>query len=386
VGQLGRVTDAFGNSKTPPPAAEGGLTAESLEIEFTDPAKHTDIVRREMIDRIGAVARANNTAASAPLTPITIGNDVPLELAGIYALAFAVGPLNPTLPLRRLSSTEGLIEDAEALRHVQPSQTVPLSSEDQHRMERVLNKFSVLLQTSAESMLALSQHVAQSLRVRGVPALFYESTPRLVIASFDLTSGLALDLRRNTLRAVARKVSASELVRANLARSVADAVIEGDLLMPKAQPRRVAAIDIFDRARTEGFRLVALRSGAPLASVQASDLARARMASAEAGRLLIAPERTPSANPSHFAWWKLDPSTGEAISVLDTGLNGFQDLPEEAVLETKVVSPMAYTLYNPALANTLPAYGIAQDIATGVIDALVELGQDIDLDLMGDYY
>lgn len=232
------------------------------------------------------------------------------------------------------------------------------------------------------------------MRVRGVPALFYESTPRLVIASCDLTSGLALDLRRNTLRAVARKVSASDLVRANVARSVADAVIEGDVLRLKAEPRRIAAINIFDQARTQRIRLVTTRSGAPLA-VQASDLARARMASAEPGSLLIAPERTPSVIPSHFAWWKLDPSTGEAISTLDTGLNGFQDLPEYGAIayedtvvaiRTSPISPMAYTLYNPALANTLPAYGIAQDIFTGVIDALVELGEDIDLDLMGDFY
>jgi Transglutaminase-like superfamily len=387
VGQLGKVTDVFssGNAQSPSTPAAAEFTAESLEVEFVDPAQHSEIVRREMIDRIGPVARANNTAASAPLTPITIGNDVPLELAGIYALAFAAGPLNPTLPRHRLSSTQGLIEDAEALRHVQPSQNVSLSSEDQQRMGRVLKKFPVLLQTSAESTLALSQHVAQSLRVRGVPALFYESTPRLVIASFDLTSGLALDLRRNTLRAVARKVSASDLVRANVERSVADAVIEGDVLRLKAERRRIAAINIFDQARTQHIRLVTARSGTPL-PVQASDLARARMASAEPGSLLIAPERTPSANPSHFAWWKLNPSTGEAISTLDTGLNGFQDLPEEAVIETRVVSPMAYTLYNPGLANTLPAFGIAQDIATAVVEALVELGEDIDLDLMGDFY
>jgi transglutaminase-like putative cysteine protease len=397
VGQLGKVTDAFssGNAQSPSTPAAAEFTAESLEVEFVDPAQHSEIVRREIIDRIGPVARANNTAASAPLTPTTIGNDVPLEMAGIYALAFAVGPLNPTLPLRRLSSTQGLIEDAEALRHVQPSQNVSLSSEDQQRMGRVLNKFPVLLQTSAESILALSQHVAQSLRVRGVPALFYESTPRLVIASFDLTSGLALDLRRNTLRAVARKVSASDLVRANVARSVADAVIEGDVLRLKAERRRIAAVDIFDRARAEGIRLVTARSGAAL-PVQASDLARARMASAEPGSLLIAPERTPSANPSHFAWWKLNPSTGEAISTLDTGLNGFQDLAEEGVIETRVISPMAKTLRPEAFSNTLGAgrmangaltgMGPVQDIATGIIDALVELGQDIDLDLMGDFY
>ncbi len=348
VMQLGQVTDLFGDNKkpaaTPSAGPQGGFTAESLEVEFSDPAKHSDVVRRELIDRAGPVARANKTAASAPLTSIAVANGIPLQLAGIYALAFATGPLNPALPARRLSSAEGVMGDLQPLKDARPAQNGSLSSEDQERLARVLDKYPALLQASAESILAMSQHLAQSLRIGDASTLFYEATPRLVIASFELTNGLALDLRRNTVRALARKSSASDLVRANLARSVADAAIEGDVLMPKGQPRRIAAIDIFDRARTEGIRLVAVRSGAPLTSVQTSDLARTRMASAGPGSVLIAPVRTPSASPSHFAWWKLDPSTGEAISTLDTGLNGFQDIPEETVIETNVISPMAQTL------------------------------------------
>jgi len=434
VSQLGQVTALFGDNKkpaaTPPSALQGGFTAESLEVEFTDPAKHSEVVRRELIDRIGAVARANKTAASAPLTSIDVKDGFPLQLEGIYALAFATGPLNPALPARRLSSAAGIIGDLQPLRDARPAQNGSLSPEDQERLGRVLDQYPTLLQASAESTVVLSQRLARSLRIGDSSALFYEATPRLVIAGFDLTSGLTLDLRRNTVRALARKASASDLTRANLARSVADAAIEGDVLMPKAQLSGIAAVDIFDRARTQGIRLVALRSGAPLTSVQASDLARARMASAEAGRLLVAPERTPSPTPSHFAWWKLDPSTGEAISTLDTGLNGFQDLPEEAALETNVISPMAQTLgpyraMSPLattlgdaggvspLATTLgegaglpppvppmayadtqlgpligrmPGQGtpfsIVQDVFMGALDALVELGGDIDLDTM----
>jgi hypothetical protein len=365
VSQLGQATALFGDNKTstPPPAApQDGFTSESLEVEFTDPAKHSVIVRRELIDRIGAVARANKAAASAPLTPITVAKGVPLHLAGIYALAFATGPIDPALPARRLSSAAGVIGDLQSLRDARPAQNGSLSPEDQEHLAHVLDKYPNLLQASAESTLVLSQRLAQSLRIGDSPVLFYEATPRLVIASFDLASGLALDLRRNTVRALARNSSASALVRANLARSVGDAAIEGDVLMPKAQPGRIAAIDIFDRARTQGIRLVALRSGAPLTSVQASDLARARMASAEAGSLLIAPERTPSATSRHFAWWKLDPSTGEAISTLDTGLNGFQDLPEYTELETDVFATTMRAPYNPAspLAQTLTDLGPAR--------------------------
>jgi hypothetical protein len=130
------------------------------------------------------------------------------------------------------------------------------------------------------------------------------------------------------------------------------------------------------------------------------------MASAEAGSLLIAPERTPSASRPHFAWWKLNPSTGEAISVLDTGLNGLQDLGEDATIEVRVVSPMARTLGGGAaelrglplgrmayadtqlgpLVGRMPGQGtplsICQDVFMTALDVLVELGEDIDLDNM----
>jgi hypothetical protein len=99
-------------------------------------------------------------------------------------------------------------------------------------------------------------------------------------------------------------------------------------MMPRAEPRRITALDIFDRARAEAIPLIAVPAGSPLTAVQASGLARARMAVVEPGRLLVAPGRTPAASPSHFAWWQLDPSTGEAVSVLDTGLNGAQELRE----------------------------------------------------------
>jgi hypothetical protein len=191
--------------------------------------------------------------------------------------------------------------------------------------------------------LALSQRFARGKSI-GSSALFYEATPRLVIAGFDLTSGLSLDLRRNAVRVVAGKSPAQDAVRANLARSVADAAIEGDMVQISA--RSLAAIRVFDRARAQGISLAALRSGAPLSGLQISDVARARMGDAGTAAVLVAPERTPSGD-AHFAWWKLEPSTGEAISTLDTGLNGFQDLPEDEVIETNVVSPLAQTMNGP---------------------------------------
>src|SRR6185369_15404574 len=180
-----------------------------------------------------------------------------------------------------------------------------------------------LLVASAESTIVVSQRLATRLRGGDTSTLFYESTPRLVIASFEPAAGAALDLRRNAVRAVARSASAADLARASLARGVADAAIESALMVTGARPGtpslRIAAVDVYDRARAEGIAFVAVRVGDPLTALEASDAARARMASAEAGRVLIAPQRTPS-SPPRFAWWLLDPATGDLVSVLDTGL------------------------------------------------------------------
>lgn len=383
ISQVGQATALFGDNKKPAVTAaatpEAEFTAESLEVEFTDPAKHSEIVRRELIDRIGAVARANKTAATAPLTSIEVVNGVPLQLAGINALAFATGPLDGSLLLRRLSSSASILDDAHALRDEHPAQNRSLSPEDRQRLASVLHNYPALLQASAEGIVVLSQRLSRPLSIGNDPVLFYEATPRLVIASFDLTSGLAIDLRRNTIRVFARKSSSSDLVRANLTRSIADAAIEGDMFMPEAREKRIAAVDIFDRARMQGIRLVTVRGGAPLNSLQAPDLARARMASSEAGSLLIAPGRMPSGSPSHFAWWKLDPSTGEAISTLDTGLNGFQDLPEEALITQEVDTLGVQETLPEGWENTLPGgvWGTVEESAEEemwkVIDMLGEI-------------
>lgn len=409
ISQLGQATSPFGDSKksaAAPTSAQSEFTGEWLEVEFTDPAKHSEVARRELIDRIGAAVRANHKAATAPLIPITVTNGIPLQLAGIYALAFATGPLNPAMPARRLASAAAIIGDFEALKSARPAQNGSLSIEDQQRLVRMLDQYPAMLEGTAESVIVLSQRMARSLRAGSASALFYEATPRLTIASFDLTSGLTLDLRRNQVRAAGNKASASDLIRANLSRSVADAAIEGDALMPKA-PGRIAAIDVFDRARTQGIQLIAIRGGAPLTSVQTSDLARARMANAEPGSLLVAPERTPAPTQSHFAWWRLDASTGEAISTLDTGLNGFQirgeeafllmgPAEEEAFLLTRAISPQAYEVFggvpyyadslasgiSPLAANVGAPWSLCQEVFTAVVDAMVELGEDINLDAM----
>jgi hypothetical protein len=273
-----------------------------------------------------------------------IGGDVPLPFAGVYACAFAAGPLDPERAVRRVSAADRLAPDLQALRAATPAANGALSPDDRARFGRVLAALPAVLSASAENALSLSQRLGAGPKEADPSPIFYEASPRLIIASFEPLTGGAIDLRRDTVRVAGRGMSGTALARAALTRAAADAAIEGALVNTNARPPangpRVAALDVFERARTEGIRLVAVHGGQPLAAVQPTDVARARMAGAGAGAVLVAPERTPAAVPQRFAWWQIDPSTGDAVTVLDSGLHGAQDLPEYA--ETQEISALAY--------------------------------------------
>src|SRR5262249_38901078 len=155
------------------------------------------------VDRIGIVARAGGTAATAALAPIAVTHEVPLQLAGVYACAFASGPIDPSLPMRRMSGADRLLPDLQALKAAHPAPDGSLSAEDRQRLGRVLERLPSLLAASAESTLVLSQRLAARLRAGDASTLFYEASPRMVVASFGPTTGAALDLRRDEMRAAA---------------------------------------------------------------------------------------------------------------------------------------------------------------------------------------
>ncbi len=340
---LGAVTDAFGGGDAKPAAAASELTAEWLEVEFTDPAKQAVVVRRDLVDRIGVVARANGSAATAALPPIPVADGVPVPFAGVYACAFAPGPLDPARPIRRVSAPDRLMADLRALRGAQAGAS-GLAAEDHQRLARVIDALPAVLAAAAENALVVSQRLAARSLPPGASPIFYEASPRLVIASVDPIAGGALDFRRYAMRAAGRQMAGDALAKATLARAAGDAAIESALLNSDARPpangTRLAALDVFERARADGIHFVTVRSGEPLNGIEPTDVSRARMAAAEPGRVLIAPERTPSAAPPRFAWWLVDPSTGDAVTVLDSGLHGAQDMPEYA--KTQQISELAF--------------------------------------------
>ena len=349
---VGRLNELFGGAPTPPPPTSGELTAVWLDVEFTDPSGRSETVRRDILDRIGPVARAQGTAAVAPLAPLTITSDVPVAFAGFYACAITAGPLDPRLPIERLASSFPALDDALALQKVAQTAGSALPPEEQTRLKRVIDGLPAVLEGAARGIHVLSQRFARRLQAGSSTLLFYEATPRLAIVSLDAgTSTLTVDLRRNALRVVGRGVPGQEVVRANLARGVLDGVIEDAIVaqalagVPKAVP--VSTVEILDQARTNGIRVVAVRGAGGIGALRVPDAARARVSAALERRVVVAPGRAPSATgASRFAWWQVDAETGDTIGVLDSGLQGAlaPDFPEAAALADTVALPGAQAL------------------------------------------
>ena len=68
-------------------------------MDFSDPSGKTETVRRELSDRIGALARTRGIKRDTPLTPVPEEDGRPLYLGNVYGLSFSTGPLPPGVDL-----------------------------------------------------------------------------------------------------------------------------------------------------------------------------------------------------------------------------------------------------------------------------------------------
>jgi transglutaminase-like putative cysteine protease len=344
VGQLRSVTDAFGGGSDQPAAATAAaqLSAVYLDVDFSDPSGRTEVVQRDILDRIGVAARHAGTAGTAPLAPIPDIHGIPAALTGVYACAFTTGPLDPLLPVRRLAPHAGAVAAAPASATVQQAQTIAA--------------LPGMLWTSAAAVHVLSQQLARGIRATsGRPLLFYEASPRLAIASVDVlpavnggapTLSTAIDLRRNGMRAVGADATAKELVQANLARGVLDGAIEDGVaaqLVRQSGAAVLSTVSILSGAAPGPTPLAATKEVSAIGTLSDVDVVRARMDSDVRDAKVVVARQKPS-SPGRTAWWTVDLATGETVGVLDNGLRGGQPLAEDTALAQTVDMPAARML------------------------------------------
>jgi hypothetical protein len=365
---VGQISELFG-APAPAPSQTGpaviDFTAEWLDVEFTGPDSRAETVRREIVDRIGPVARGQGAAATAPLSPMGLAAGIPISLAGIYAPALTAGPLDSRLFHDRLATALAVRDDVPALQGVKERDAAKLSAADRARVDRVVTALPQALNATAQLIHALSQTLARRLVARDTAIEFYEATPRLVFVSLEPSGALTVDLRRNAVRVVGRSVPGQDLVRANIARGVLDGVIEDAIVAHQvASVRALSTVSALESARALKIPVTASKQ-TDAARGNASEPARARIQQMDGAPVIVAPTRLIQIGSSpRMAWWSVDVATGDTLGVLDSGLHGAQAIPERAAIShaearaigQAVAGPSKYVVTPPvdALAATMP--------------------------------
>jgi hypothetical protein len=180
--------------------------------------------------------------------------------------------------------------------------------------------------------------------------LFF-STGATEIAQAQRKTVLSIDLRHLRSAAVPAPESKSNVFRSNMLRGVLNTHLEHLLLEQlladaptrgRQWARADSAATVFDRARAATERFALYAAGSSVLPVDLPDDTAARLREdIEKGLLAIAPaSQVTSADATRYAWWRVDPASGETIGVLDNGLHGAQTVEYQLVRNqnnTKVV-------------------------------------------------
>jgi hypothetical protein len=282
-------------------------SAEAIELEFIGPAGRREMVRRDVFDLVGPADRASGATI--------LGN-------AVAARATAADSVDVTSRIFSLLFETGAVAAVHA-RDLPP----PPSSETP-------DVRAALLDLGLSFCLA-SDAVASRLGAAGDGGVrFYFDSPRVVIVDVAQQPPdrfrLAVDLRRDSPRAVA-VVDGPSVFLARVARGVVEGTLERALIdyvqassgETGAGRWRASTSTVFDAAAAARVAPALLQAarGHLDPAIPGDVLARVDRDTG-AGFLVVAPERpVPVDGAARFAWWRVDPKSGETTAVGDDGLH-----------------------------------------------------------------
>jgi hypothetical protein len=305
------------------------LAAHWLEYTLIKPNGQETTYRRDLLDRIGKPAReaGNKLVAEKMDTP-----ELNALLASFQSFMVAVGGYPDALIFDR--SIERLINMRPALSLVMQGKTSEGVPADSSAVESDASYPFQLAQ------LAFYIHADQQPQQDNA-IVNYRGEPSLVVQSKHLSGD---DKRVSSFDIVTNKRRAFEQVAGQVNLAPVQAVLAGTwetrsetFLRPKRESRNqtvLNAVGVFDEAIAAGIPMRVLRPGSPamLDNVAVGEATRHHIKrDLESGYVLILPERSPRQSSEYFAWWRIDPATGETLGVISNGLGG--DIEEELMLQ-----------------------------------------------------
>ncbi|MFN8595366.1 MAG: transglutaminase domain-containing protein, partial [Anaerolineae bacterium] len=318
------------------PLATTFTTAEWLEYEIHSPDGHTETFTREVKDLIGAATRrlggSPQLAVGTSSGPFFGPEDVyvnwvlPNAVSAWAAQRQAVGVLARLKEAGALS--QAMLEIAS---RYTPGTFLNSTDEAAYRAARVDRVFvsefalsSIGLNFARQADAALTD-IETGLRTR-----LYYALPRVFTVSSigTPTAGITstVDLRHTAVEAAVYPGQAQAAGQvAQWIKGLNESILEGEALVQGQDTAPLTTMRVFDEMTAQGIDAVLLKPNeyGLLDAYAFSDAAKAHVIDALlAGQQVLIPSRAVmiDGQPT-FAWWEIDPVTGETISVGENGLH-----------------------------------------------------------------
>jgi len=302
--------------------ASGGpyLVAEWLEFTVTQPGGATDTTRRYLFDRGGTAWRASAQHDPTKLAPMATDANGPLAVRTVYGICVSAGLHD----VRSYKIAIASLLDAEAKAAGAPSPAASASAP--------ASQPNIFAELFPFAMRNLGFMVESDERV--IPALsdtpdvrFYADSPRIFVFGVGPDPGgsgkllLTTDLRRDSLRALAKDASGSSAVADGVLRfGVMEGALEAEMAAPSATELKAGATfgSTSDLLGPDGLRVLKSVSDASTASDPET---AARLAAAlQTGATLVVPNNVLKGGPS--GWWEVAADGSRVRAVYGEDLGG----------------------------------------------------------------
>lgn len=324
-------------------------TAERIEFSFDYPDGHTEAVVRDVFDLVGQAKRGRGEGLTQEeISALATGDRTRVLKTTVLNLLVTTGRLDTAhvagLPAEARRSPEGTAGGAGLLRRL------------------------------AVAFVVASDALFERAPARdGTVVRFYPDSPRVFIDEFSAQGKevrVAIDLRRDRVRVVAGVPNAPVIFGATVLRGAVEGTLERTLLeyAAAAVPRsleirpRVSTSLLFEQADARGIPALLVTSAqTPLDPAIPEDAWARLMADVSRGDVALAIQRPIDvAGVLRYAWWRINPRTGETIAVTDDGLHAAstefvlvaeqEEGQYDAVLVTQTaVTPLATGLSDAAM-------------------------------------
>lgn len=318
--KLSQATSALGNLSTPPGTATPPAVALSgvrLQYTLIAPGGQERSFVRYIWGPQDAAGPENASAAG------TAGLDAGSGLASTHNFLLATGSLPKAytldLAVARLLALRPMLRSAIDRQYGRGDAT-PLTENE-------------LAAIDTQDLGLLSLLVAFDEAPRAVSEILYRAEPTLVVKNQSLwywhLDGTSIDIVNNHRRAFTADMKAPAPEAAIFA-GVWESRVED---RASTSGDRVTTVHVMQRARQAGIPILVLPPDPKgIARAQGMNLAPPAMANLVAdltsGFAVVIPQTVPPGT-DHTAWWRVNPTSGETLGIIDTGLGG--DLTEETV-------------------------------------------------------